>query len=109
MGGSLGAQAINQAVPLALALMSEEVRPNVVHQTGRQHHAAVVQMYQQAGVKADIRAFIDDMAESYAAADLVICRSGALTVAELAAAGVADRKSTRLNSVTSGSRMPSSA
>jgi len=89
VGGSLGAQAINQAVPLALALMSEEVRPNVVHQTGRQHHAAVVQMYQQAGVKADIRAFIDDMAESYAAADLVICRSGALTVAELAAAGVA--------------------
>jgi len=48
-----------------------------------------VQLYQQAGVKADIRAFIDDMAESYAAADLVICRSGALTVAELAAAGVA--------------------
>jgi len=89
VGGSLGAQAINQAVPLALALMSEELRPNVVHQTGRQHHAAVVQMYQQAGVKADIRAFIDDMAESYAAADLVICRSGALTVAELAAAGVA--------------------
>ena len=89
VGGSLGAQAINQAVPQALALMSEEVRPNVVHQTGRQHHAAVVQMYQQAGVKADIRAFIDDMAESYAAADLVICRSGALTVAELAAAGVA--------------------
>lgn len=89
VGGSLGAQAINQAVPQALALMSEEVRPNVVHQTGRQHHAAVVQLYQQAGVKADIRAFIDDMAESYAAADLVICRSGALTVAELAAAGVA--------------------
>jgi len=89
VGGSLGAQAINQAVPQALALMSEELRPNVVHQTGRQHHAAVVQMYQQAGVKADIRAFIDDMAESYAAADLVICRSGALTVAELAAAGVA--------------------
>jgi len=89
VGGSLGAQAINQAVPQALALMSEELRPNVVHQTGRQHPAAVVQMYQQAGVKADIRAFIDDMAESYAAADLVICRSGALTVAELAAAGVA--------------------
>jgi len=89
VGGSLGAQAINQAVPLALALMSEETRPQVVHQTGKQHYAAVVQMYQQAGVQADIRAFIDDMAESYAAADLVICRSGALTVAELAAAGVA--------------------
>lgn len=89
VGGSLGAQAINQAVPQALALMTEETRPFVVHQTGKRHHAAVVQMYQQAGVQADIRAFIDDMAASYAAADLVICRSGALTVAELAAVGVA--------------------
>ncbi len=89
VGGSLGAQAINQVVPQALALMTEETRPFVVHQTGKRHHADVVQMYQQAGVQADLRAFIDDMAASYAAADLVICRSGALTVAELAAAGVA--------------------
>jgi len=89
VGGSLGAKAINEALPAALALLPEESRPQVVHQTGRQHHAAVVELYKAAGVEADIRSFIDDMAASYAAADLVICRSGALTVAELAAAGVA--------------------
>ncbi|MDD2722113.1 MAG: undecaprenyldiphospho-muramoylpentapeptide beta-N-acetylglucosaminyltransferase [Gallionella sp.] len=89
VGGSLGAQAINQAVPAALALMPEAARPEVLHQTGKQHHETVVGLYQQAGVAADIRPFIDDMAASYAGADLVICRAGALTVAELAAAGVA--------------------
>jgi len=89
VGGSLGAKAINEAVPQALADLPESVRPDVVHQTGKQHYAAVQALYQQAGVQADICAFIDDMAASYASADLVICRSGALTVAELAAAGVA--------------------
>ena len=89
VGGSLGAKAINEALPAALALMPEASRPQVLHQTGRQHHAAVAELYRAAGVQADIRPFIDDMAASYAAADLVICRSGALTVAELAAAGVA--------------------
>ena len=88
-GGSLGARAINETVPQALANLPEALRPSVVHQTGRQHHAAVVALYQQAGVQADIRPFIDDMAASYAQADLVICRAGALTVAELAVAGVA--------------------
>lgn len=89
VGGSLGAQALNEAVPQAIAQLQEDNRPRVLHQTGRSHHAAVVALYEQLGVEAEIRPFIDDMAESYANADLVICRSGALTVAELAAAGVA--------------------
>ena len=89
VGGSLGAQAINEAVPQALALMAEATRPTVIHQTGRLHEAVVQESYRQAGVQADIRPFIDDMAAAYAGADLVICRAGALTIAELSAAGVA--------------------
>lgn len=89
VGGSLGAQALNEALPKALAMMSEQERPNVIHQTGRQHFEKVQQLYKRADVKADIRPFLDDMANQYARADLVICRAGALTIAELAAAGVA--------------------
>ncbi len=142
VGGSLGAKALNEAMPQALAQLPEGGRPNVIHQTGKQHLAAVQQLYRQAGVQADgmtrcaqaagagmpsphflpqtagcaitsdlasvvgspsrmascstsnvsevdIRPFLDDMAASYANADVVICRAGALTVAELAAAGVA--------------------
>lgn len=89
VGGSLGAKALNEALPRALASLPEDVRPNVLHQTGKQHFEAVWQLYQQAGVQADIRPFLDDMADCYANADVVICRAGALTVAELAAAGVA--------------------
>jgi UDP-N-acetylglucosamine--N-acetylmuramyl-(pentapeptide) pyrophosphoryl-undecaprenol N-acetylglucosamine transferase len=89
VGGSLGAQALNEAVPQALALLPGDARPNVLHQTGKKHHATVLELYRAAGVEADIQAFISDMAASYANADLVICRAGALTVAELAAAGVA--------------------
>ncbi len=89
VGGSLGAQALNEALPKALAALSEQVRPNVIHQTGKKHFEAVRQLYAQAGVSADIRAFLDDMAQQYAIADVVICRAGALTIAELAAAGVA--------------------
>jgi UDP-N-acetylglucosamine--N-acetylmuramyl-(pentapeptide) pyrophosphoryl-undecaprenol N-acetylglucosamine transferase len=89
VGGSLGAKALNVAVPQALAMMAADQRPNVIHQTGKQHYAEVIDLYKQADVQADISPFIDDMANSYANADLVICRSGALTVAELAAAGVA--------------------
>ncbi len=89
VGGSLGAKALNEALPQALALLPEDVRPNVLHQTGKQHFAAVQQLYQQAGVQAGITPFLDDMAGSYANADVVICRAGALTIAELAAAGVA--------------------
>jgi len=89
VGGSLGAQALNEALPKALALMSDAERPNVLHQTGKKHFESVEKLYQQSGVSADIRAFLDDMAQQYANADVVICRAGALTIAELAAAGVA--------------------
>ncbi len=89
VGGSLGAQALNEALPKALALMSEAERPSVLHQTGKKHFETVQKLYEQAGMNADIRAFLDDMANQYANADVVICRAGALTIAELAAAGVA--------------------
>ncbi|MHB1116688.1 undecaprenyldiphospho-muramoylpentapeptide beta-N-acetylglucosaminyltransferase [Sideroxydans sp.] len=89
VGGSLGAQALNEALPKALAMMDETVRPQVIHQTGKRHFESVQQLYAQAGVQADVRAFLDDMAQQYAQADVVICRAGALTIAELAAAGVA--------------------
>lgn len=89
VGGSLGAKALNEAIPQAFAKIPDAERPNVVHQTGKNHHAVVEALYKQAGVQADIRPFIDDMAAAYARADLVICRAGALTIAELAAAGVA--------------------
>ena len=89
VGGSLGAKALNEALPQALALLPQDERPNVLHQTGKQHFAAVQQLYRQAAVQADIQPFLDDMAACYANADVVICRAGALTIAELAAAGVA--------------------
>ncbi len=89
VGGSLGAQALNEALPKALAQMTEDERPNVLHQTGKKHFEQVRQLYAEAGASADIRPFIDDMAQRYAHADVVICRAGALTIAELAAAGVA--------------------
>ncbi|MEQ1527126.1 MAG: undecaprenyldiphospho-muramoylpentapeptide beta-N-acetylglucosaminyltransferase [Gallionella sp.] len=89
VGGSLGATAINAIIPQALALITLEARPHVTHQAGKQHAETVKQLYQQANVQADIKPFLDDMAAFYANADLVICRAGALTIAELAAAGVA--------------------
>ncbi len=89
VGGSLGAQALNEAMPQALALMSEQERPKVLHQTGKKNLEAVRQLYERAGVKADILPFLEDMAHQYAQADVLICRAGALTIAELAAAGVA--------------------
>lgn len=89
LGGSLGAQILNQTIPAALALIASGDRPRVVHQSGRQHIAALEQAYQQQGVQAELVDFIDDMATRYAQADLVICRAGAITVSELCAAGVA--------------------
>jgi UDP-N-acetylglucosamine--N-acetylmuramyl-(pentapeptide) pyrophosphoryl-undecaprenol N-acetylglucosamine transferase len=89
VGGSLGAKALNETLPAALARMPRDQRPVVVHQSGRQHIDALSAAYRQAGVSAEAVAFIDDMAAAYAGADLVVCRAGALTVAELAAAGVA--------------------
>ena len=89
VGGSLGAKAINECVPQALALVPQAARPKVVHQTGRQHFELVQAAYRQANVDAEIKPFLEDMAHYYAQADVVICRAGALTIAELAAAGVA--------------------
>ena len=89
VGGSLGAHVLNEMMPKAWALMAEHQRPNVVHQAGEKHLAQLQALYAEAGVYANCVAFIKDMAGAYAWADLVICRAGALTVAELAAAGVA--------------------
>ncbi len=87
LGGSLGALAINKMVPQALAKMPGNRRPKVWHQAGRTLDAAQA-AYAKTDVIADLKEFIDDMAEAYAWADLVVCRAGALTVAELAAAGL---------------------
>jgi len=89
IGGSLGASALNEVLPRALALLPAEVRPEVQHQSGARHLPALIQRYEGAGVSAQCVSFMSDMAAAYAWADLVICRAGALTVAELAAAGVA--------------------
>lgn len=87
VGGSLGAHALNECVPRALALL--EPRPAVVHQSGDKHLESLRAHYRAAGVEGELVAFIDDMARRYAEADLVICRAGAITVAELSAGGVA--------------------
>jgi UDP-N-acetylglucosamine--N-acetylmuramyl-(pentapeptide) pyrophosphoryl-undecaprenol N-acetylglucosamine transferase len=76
-------------VPLALKLVPEERRPQVTHQSGAKHLDALRRSYREAGISAQAVPFIDDIAAQYARADLVICRAGALTVSELAAAGVA--------------------
>jgi UDP-N-acetylglucosamine--N-acetylmuramyl-(pentapeptide) pyrophosphoryl-undecaprenol N-acetylglucosamine transferase len=87
VGGSLGAQALNEAVPEALVLLTE--KPVVVHQAGEKHLDALKANYARAGAQGELVAFIDDMARRYAEADLVICRAGAVTVAELSAGGMA--------------------
>ncbi|MEO6699532.1 MAG: undecaprenyldiphospho-muramoylpentapeptide beta-N-acetylglucosaminyltransferase [Paraperlucidibaca sp.] len=89
LGGSLGAVALNQLVPEALAELPVEQRPIIRHQAGRKHASAAEAIYARLGVEASVLPFIDDMAAEYGWADLVICRSGALTVSEIAAAGVA--------------------
>jgi UDP-N-acetylglucosamine--N-acetylmuramyl-(pentapeptide) pyrophosphoryl-undecaprenol N-acetylglucosamine transferase len=87
VGGSLGAQALNEALPKALALLSD--KPQVVHQSGEKHLESLKKNYEKANVRGELLAFIDDMARRYAEADLVICRAGAVTVAELSAGGLA--------------------
>ena len=87
VGGSLGAQALNEALPKAISLLQE--KPRVVHQSGEKHLEALHAHYREAGVPGELVAFIDDMAKRYAEADLVICRAGAVTVAELSAGGMA--------------------
>jgi UDP-N-acetylglucosamine--N-acetylmuramyl-(pentapeptide) pyrophosphoryl-undecaprenol N-acetylglucosamine transferase len=89
VGGSLGAKALNDCLPLALAELPPAMRPLVTHQSGKQHITALRAAYAQAQVDAEVVDFIDDMARRYAEADLVICRAGAITVSELTAAGVA--------------------
>ena len=89
VGGSLGAQALNEVVPKALALMPPAQRPIVLHQSGAKQIDALRANYQAAGVQAECVPFIDDMARAYADADLVICRAGATTVTEIAAIGAA--------------------
>jgi UDP-N-acetylglucosamine--N-acetylmuramyl-(pentapeptide) pyrophosphoryl-undecaprenol N-acetylglucosamine transferase len=87
VGGSLGAQALNEAVPRAAKLLAAAV--DIVHQSGEKHLEALSRNYEQAGVRGELVAFIDDMARRYAEADLVICRAGAVTIAELSAGGMA--------------------
>ncbi len=89
LGGSLGAQALNEMVPAALATLPAERRPCVRHQAGERTLDTARAAYRAAGVEAEVTPFIADMAEAYGWADLVVCRAGALTVSELAAAGVA--------------------
>lgn len=88
VGGSLGAQALNELVPRALALLPPQTRPQVVHQSGRQNLDALRANYAAAGVEAEVRDFIEDMAAAYRDCDFAICRAGAMTVAELACAGL---------------------
>jgi UDP-N-acetylglucosamine--N-acetylmuramyl-(pentapeptide) pyrophosphoryl-undecaprenol N-acetylglucosamine transferase len=87
VGGSLGAQALNEALPKALSLL--EKKPIVVHQSGEKHLETLKAHYRAARVEGELLAFIDDMARRYAEADLVICRAGAVTIAELSAGGMA--------------------
>jgi UDP-N-acetylglucosamine--N-acetylmuramyl-(pentapeptide) pyrophosphoryl-undecaprenol N-acetylglucosamine transferase len=89
IGGSQGAKALNEALPEALKLIPETQRPHVVHQAGTAHLDAVKAGYQAAKIDAEVLPFIDDMAARYAWADLLVCRAGALTIAEITAAGVA--------------------
>jgi UDP-N-acetylglucosamine--N-acetylmuramyl-(pentapeptide) pyrophosphoryl-undecaprenol N-acetylglucosamine transferase len=88
VGGSLGAQVLNDTLPAALALLPAERRPQVTHQTGAAQLEAVRAAYATRGVEAEVLPFIDDMAARLAACDLMVCRAGAITVSELCAAGV---------------------
>ena len=88
LGGSQGALALNQLVPQALALLADNEQPEVWHQAGGQLHEAAEAAYREAGIAARLTPFIEEMAQAYGWADLVLCRAGALTIAELAATGV---------------------
>ena len=89
VGGSLGAQILNQVVPQALGLLDPTQRPRTTHQAGEKHISDLRSAYSKAGVVAELKPFIDDMAAAYGTCDLIICRAGALTIAEICAAGVA--------------------
>ena len=89
MGGSQGAQGLNTVVPEALGQMPADARPRVLHQAGVAHCDAVLARYREHGVAAEVVTFIDDIAARYADTDLIVCRAGATTIAEIAAAGIA--------------------
>ncbi|WP_296188426.1 undecaprenyldiphospho-muramoylpentapeptide beta-N-acetylglucosaminyltransferase [Pseudomonas sp. UBA1879] len=88
LGGSLGAEPLNKLLPEALAQVPSELRPEVFHQAGKQHDEVTAERYRAVGVEAQVAPFIKDMAQAYGWADLVVCRAGALTISELAAAGL---------------------
>ncbi len=85
LGGSRGALALNETLPKALALLEPDICPTVTHQTGEKTLQAAIDAYEQAGISAEIVPFIDDMQQAYAKADMLLCRSGALTVSEVMA------------------------
>ena len=88
LGGSLGAEPLNKLLPEALSQVPVEIRPEVFHQAGRNHDEVTAERYRAVGVEAQVAPFIKDMAQAYGWADLVVCRAGALTISELAAAGL---------------------
>lgn len=88
LGGSLGAQALNEAVPKALSQLKINERPEVFHQTGDKHFEVTKKTYESMGVQANLAPFVKDMAQAYAWADIVLCRAGALTVSELCVVGL---------------------
>lgn len=88
VGGSLGARALNTVVPEAVACLPEQQRPEIRHQTGERNADDAREAYARAGVDAELCSFVEDMAEAYAWADVVVCRAGALTVAEVASVGL---------------------
>lgn len=88
LGGSLGAASLNDTVPQAIALLGENIKPEVWHQTGKNKLADVAKVYKEASIKANVSEFITDMAEAYRWADFVICRAGALTISELCVSGL---------------------
>jgi UDP-N-acetylglucosamine--N-acetylmuramyl-(pentapeptide) pyrophosphoryl-undecaprenol N-acetylglucosamine transferase len=89
IGGSLGAKALNEIVPQAIALLPLELRPKIVHQSGEKQIDALRANYAAAGVEATLTPFIDNTAKAFAHADLIVCRAGASTVTEIAAVGAA--------------------
>jgi UDP-N-acetylglucosamine--N-acetylmuramyl-(pentapeptide) pyrophosphoryl-undecaprenol N-acetylglucosamine transferase len=88
LGGSQGALALNKVVPAALALLPDDLQPVVRHQAGERTIAEAKAAYEAHNIEVELQPFIEDMAEAYAWADLVVCRAGALTVAEISAAGL---------------------
>lgn len=88
LGGSLGASALNDLLPKALAAIDVGERPEVIHQTGEAHYESTRRQYQDLGISVNIKPFIREMDQAYAWADIVLCRAGALTIAELCAAGL---------------------